>query len=264
MCLYSIITAQESVYSSPDFQYRVTDIPVPDQFERGEVLPNSFEHWLRQLPLKESSRKVRLYNGELKNNQSAHYRIIDIDIGNKNLQQCADAIIRLRAEYLYSKNRFKDIHFNFTSGDTAKYLDWINGFRPEVKNNQVYWVKKRNFINDYSNFRQYLESVFMYAGSYSLSKELLPVSEKTESKIGDVYIQGGFPGHAIIIIDVVKSKQDNRIAVLLAQSYMPAQNIHILLNKNNAGISPWYIIGEGIKLYTPEWIFEWSDINRFK
>ena len=104
----------------------------------------------------------------------------------------------------------------------------------------------------------------MYSGSYSLKKELHPVEALKLIDIGNVFIQGGFPGHAIIVLDMAKSLNDNQIAILLAQSYMPAQDIHILVNENNHDISPWYIVGQCDKLYTPEWTFDWSDLYEYK
>jgi hypothetical protein len=94
-----------------------------------EVIPGSFEDWLRHLPLKKGKPPVYLYNGRLKENQSAHYAVIDIDVGNSDLQQCADALIRLRAEYLYSIGDFSSIHFKFTSGHNAEYSRWREGYR---------------------------------------------------------------------------------------------------------------------------------------
>ena len=138
------------------------------------------------------------------------------------------------------------------------------GLRPQVKNNDVQWKNTGNPGRDYSNFRKYLETVFMYAGSYSLKKELVHVSDLNKIKIGDVFIQGGFPGHAVIVIDKCINSITNKIAILIAQSYMPAQDVHILINPNNENTNPWYIINEEEKLYTPEWTFEWSDLYRFK
>ncbi|MDE6162595.1 MAG: DUF4846 domain-containing protein, partial [Bacteroides sp.] len=50
------------------------------------------------------------------------------------------------------------------------------------------------------------------------------------------------------------------------QSYMPAQQIHILANPVSRSLSPWYELAETDteKLYTPEWIFSWKDLKRFK
>jgi hypothetical protein len=243
---------------------KVMNIKTPERFERTGIDEQNFASYLRQLPLKPEDTKVKYYNGNDKSNQNAHYRIIDLDIGTKNLQQCADAVIRLRAEYLFSIGSFESIHFNFTSGDTAKYADWIRGYRPQLKNNHVSWIKNAGVEQTYANFRKYLDTVFMYSGSYSLKKELSPVIDLQTIEIGNVFIQAGFPGHAIIVVDMVRSIDDDKIAILLAQSYMPAQDIHILVNENDPDLNPWYIVGQNDKLYTPEWIFEWSDLYKFK
>jgi len=243
---------------------KVKNIPCLSGFSRVKTDTNSFSQWLRGLPLKNKSEKVRLFNNRLKRYQSAQYRIINIDRGEKDLQQCADAVIRLRAEYLYKFQKYEYIHFNFTSGDEAKFSDWIKGLRPHVSNNKVKWKYTGTHASDYLTFKKYLETVFMYAGSYSLKKELSHVSDVNKIKIGDIFIQGGFPGHAVIVVDKCIKQENGRIAFLLAQSYMPAQDIHILRNPNNDNTQPWYILNVEEKLYTPEWTFEWSDLYRFK
>jgi hypothetical protein len=243
---------------------RISDIKVPEGYKRIVVDDQGFASYLRHLKLKPDGTKVKYFDGREKPSQNVHYRIIDLDIGQKDLQQCADAIIRLRAEYLYCKRDYKSIHFNFTSGDTAKYSQWINGFRPKVNNNIVSWIQVGPRQNNYNIFRKYLETVFIYSGSYSLKRELNSVTDIKLIQIGDIFIQGGFPGHAIIIVDMAKDTNNNHIAILLAQSYMPAQDIHILVNENNSNMNPWYLVGQGDKLHTPEWIFDWSDLYQFK
>ncbi|NJO01015.1 MAG: DUF4846 domain-containing protein [Bacteroidia bacterium] len=100
--------------------------------------------YLQNLPIKEDT-VIYLFNGKIKPDQSFGYLVIDMDIGERNLQQCADAAIRLRAEYLYAQQRFEEIHFNFSSGDTAFYSRWREGYRAEVdeQSDRVKWVKKR-------------------------------------------------------------------------------------------------------------------------
>ena len=110
------------------------------------------------------------------------------------------------------------------------------------------------------NFRQYLGFVFVYAGTYSLKKELLPVSPNDPIRAGDVFIQGGFPGHTVIVVDVAENDRKERI-FLLAQSYMPAQDMHVLAGKNAK--DPWYRFPVGDVLETPEWTFAPARRMRF-
>ena len=76
--------------------------------------------------------KVMLYNGKEKSNQSAAYAVIDMEIGNRDLQQCADAVMRLRAEFLWKHKRYGEIKFNFTNGFLAGYKKWAEGNRIKV------------------------------------------------------------------------------------------------------------------------------------
>ena len=93
----------------------------------------------------------------------------------------------------------------------------------------------------------------MYAGTHSLSKSLHSKSIK-DIAIGDVFIVGGFPGHAVIVVDVAENNIGEKV-FLLAQSYMPAQETQILKNYNDAKISPWYSANINERLYTPQWTF---------
>jgi hypothetical protein len=238
-------------------------ISVPDGYDRITLKTGTFAKWLRHLPLKKGKPAVYLFNGQKKTNQDAHYSVVDIDVGNRDLQQCADAIIRLRAEYLYSRKKYSDIHFRFTSGHEAELEKWIQGFRPRVKGDQVLWVKSVGFDKTYKNFKKYLSTVFMYAGTHSLFKELKPVGDMSLLQIGDVFIQPGFPGHAVLVVDMALNKTTGKKVFLLAQSYMPAQEIHILKNPVNSDLNPWYELNFGENLKTPEWNFHKSDLKRF-
>jgi len=238
-------------------------VSAPDGYIKTLAVCGSFADWLRHLAIKINEDSVYLYDGRPKGNQAAHWAIIDIDTGDKDLQQCADAIIRLRAEYLYSRNLYDNIAFNFTSGDTAKFRDWINGMRPVVEGEQVSWEKLAAIDSSYQSFRGYLNMVFMYAGSYSLHKQLRPVSDIDSLAVGDIFIQGGFPGHAVIVVDMAAHKDTGKKVFLLAQSYMPAQDMHILKNPKDAALSPWYSVDFGDTLVTPEWVFNRGDVRRF-
>jgi CRISPR/Cas system-associated endonuclease/helicase Cas3 len=238
-------------------------IPVPEGYEKIKTEQGTFDEWLRNLPLKQGNPPVLLYNGKKKSNQKAHHAVIDMDVGKKDLQQCADAVIRLRAEYLFYKKDFDAIHFNFTSGEKFEWKKWMEGYRPAVKGSSVAWKKTSNNDSSYKSFRNYLETVFLYAGTFSLSKELKKVVDINDIKAGDVFIHAGFPGHAVIVADVAASKKTGKKIFMLAQSFMPAQEIHILKNPNNALINPWYETDSSKILHTPEWTFKYDDLMRF-
>ena len=70
----------------------------PEGFARPAAEDKSFAAWLRGLPLLPGRPKVLLFDGREKGNQDAHDAVVDMDVGNRDLQQCADAVMRLRAE----------------------------------------------------------------------------------------------------------------------------------------------------------------------
>lgn len=234
---------------------------VPKGYERTMTEEGSFQEYLRNLPLKPEGTKVKYYNGKIKT-QDVYSAVVDMDIGDKDLQQCADAVMRLRAEYLYKQGLYDKIHFNFVCGFNAEYSKWTQGYRISVKGNNAVWIKNAAPSKDYKSFRQYLDMVFAYAGTESLAKEMkkTPLSEM---KIGDVFIKGPLPGHTVIIVDMAENKSTGDKLFMLAQSYMPAQDIQILKNENDINISPWYSVNFGDKLETPQWKFNTDQLERF-
>jgi hypothetical protein len=242
---------------------RVSEVPLPPGFSRTTAGRGSFGHFLRNLRLKKPGTPVRYFNGKLKPDQGIHYAVIDMDVGKADLQQCADAVMRLRGEYLFRGKRYGKIHFNFTSGDRVGFIKWAEGYRPVVRGRKVFFRKKGKRDYSYRNFRRYMVKIFQYAGSMSLSRELVRVRRIEDLGIGHIFVQGGYPGHAVIVLDVAVNKKTGEKIFLLAQSYMPAQSIHILKNIRNSSLSPWYSTGFADKLTTPEWVFKKSHLMRF-
>lgn len=235
---------------------------LPEGFERTPADKNSFAHYLRSLELKPDGSKVKYYNGDEKI-KNVYDAVIDLPIGNKDLHQCADAVMRLRADYLYSQKQYEKIHFNLTNGFNCEYKKWMEGQRVSVKGNITSWYDTGKPSNDEKTFWKYLEFVFSYAGSLSLSKELIKADIK-DLRPGDVFIRGGNPGHAVIVVDMAENKKTGKKIFLIAQSYMPAQETQILKNLNDNKLSPWYSADFGEELQTPEWDFSKSELMRFK
>ncbi len=234
----------------------------PDGYGRTKETENSFATYLRQLPLKPDGSEVRYHNGNTKPNRNIYTAVVDMDIGKKDLHQCADAVMRLYAEYLFDQKQYDKIHFNFTNGFRVDYTEWMKGKRIVVNGNKSYWAEANSSSNTYKDFWDYMEVVFTYAGTLSLSKELESV-DFDDLKIGDIFIQGGSPGHAVIVIDIASKPSTKEKVFLLAQSYMPVQEIQILANPGNRKISPWYSASFGEILKTPEWTFKKGDLKRF-
>jgi len=248
---------------NPGQTEKVADIEPLGGYERVAVDSGGYAEWLRTLPLKRAGCSLKYYDGRNCPLQSDHYRIIDIDVGDRDLQQCADAVIRLRAEYLYSRKELETIKFNFTSGDRASFCRWALGYRPQVRGNDVSWLKQAQPDSSYQSFRDYLHSVFTYAGTYSLENEMVSVPNVADIMPGDVFIQGGFPGHVLMVVDVTRHKQTDQLAVLLAQGFTPAQDVHILKNIHDSRHSPWFQVSDSALFQTRFYSFETSDLKRF-
>jgi len=202
------------------------------------------------------------HDGTVKPNYGGYIAVVDMPIGYRDLQQCADAVMRLRAEYLYAQQRYEDIHFNFSNGFRASYSKWRAGNRIRVSGNTVTWRAAQAESTSYESFLKYLDMVFAYAGTASLEQELEAV-EWEDLQIGDVFIQGGYPGHAQIVVDMARHVETGEKIFLLAQSFMPAQEIHVLTNLQGQNTGPWYKSAFEGELSTPSWTFYKHNLKRF-
>ncbi len=255
------------VVDTVSFPRYVYEIPVPNGYERVKITDTtSFAYFLQHLALKPQGTPVHYYNGDISHLTDVTYAVIDgYDLGTEDVQQCADWVIRLRAEWLYSQKRYDDIAFHFTNGWLCEYKRWAEGERVSVQGNRTSWHKATSPDYSYPTFRKYLDMVFNYAGTLSLSKELERV-EFPKIEIGDVFINGGSPGHTVIIIDMASNGET--VDFIVAEGYMPAQDMHILINDKDKRISPWWsalrIYRDG-KVEFPSYAFSSMQcVKRFK
>ena len=238
---------------------RLTDrFSPPSGYRRIAVADGRFAAWLRALPLRPAGSPILLHTGQPRGTQGGAAAIVDIDVGRANLQQCADAIIRLRAEYLRATGRTHALAFRFTNGERYAYADYLAGRRPMPRGNAITWASARSSDDTRASFRAWLDVVFIYAGTMSLARELQRISDPSTIEPGDVLIQPGAPGHAIIAVDV--AVRDGARAALFAQSFMPAQSIHVLRGPMSGA---WYPIAGSAEIDTPDWRFAAADLRRF-
>lgn len=184
----------------------------------------TWENYIKYFPRK-SSTVVRDYKGNILKTHSLG--VLDVRINS--VQQCADAAIRLRAEYFYSRKEYTKIEFRLTNGVIVCFDDWAKGYRLHKSSKCITFSQKNGRKGyDRANFEKYLFEVMMYAGSTSLYQELNSTNKLP--KIGDLLIIPGYPGHVVIIIDKKTVKGINYY--LFANSWMPAQDIEIISGKN--------------------------------
>ena len=223
----------------------------------------SFGEYLVNFPLHPPNFPIRDYRTVPVDRQNGHVAILKIDVGDKDLQQCADAWMRLYAEYLWSKKRFDDIGFQFTSGQFFSWNDYKIGIRTREIRKKVSFINTGKLDDSYTAFREYLNIIFRYAGTISLDRESVSVTRNSDIKTGDFIIKPGSPGHSVIIFGVARNAAGKRL-YLLAESFMPAQDIHVLKNTSNPNISPWYELDvDATKTVTAKYIFTPTSIKRF-
>ncbi|WP_342645826.1 DUF4846 domain-containing protein [Mucilaginibacter sp. CSA2-8R] len=204
----------------------------PTGYNHAHLSRQSFGDWLLHRPLKPVGTPTLTYAGNFAHTNRYTAGVLDISVRKNGLQQCADAAIRLIAEYLYSKRNYRALHFNFTSGFNCDFVHFAEGYRYQQNGT---WKKLAPKSYSYNTFQQYLDLVFSYAGTLSLERELQPVNNAADIQAGDLFIKGGSPGHCFIVMNVVENKTTRQKKFLLAQSFIPAQNIQIVQSD-----SPWF------------------------
>lgn len=108
------------------------------------------------------------------------------------------------------------------------YPTYRDGGRVKVNGNSVSWIQSASYDDSYEAFERYLFIAFSYSSTLSMWEESRP-ADIGDVQIGDVFLRGGSPGHVVMVADVCEDGQ-GRKAFLLAQSYMPAQQFHVLNN----------------------------------
>lgn len=210
----------------------------PQGYERKQA--DGYGEFLRDQKLLPDGSPILLYNGEEAFIQSWHAAVLSLSVGDRDLQQCADAALRLRCEYLYSIGEYKKINYHLTNGDEFPYSKWREGYRLEVDGNTTRMVKKAQPDGSYEAFYDYMQVLFNYASTRSLYPEST-VIPRQDIQPGDLLIFSGSPGHCIIVMDVCENGLGEK-AILLGQSNMPAQQVHILRPPYTD--QPWMFLNE--------------------
>ncbi|OGX86160.1 DUF4846 domain-containing protein [Hymenobacter glacialis] len=214
------------------------------------------------MPLRPAGTPALTYTGQKKSRQDVVAAVVNIDVGTQDLQQCADAVIRLRAEYVFSHDP-NQIHFRLTTGYDFWFSDYVAGRTFRVEGETIRPASRPAQLLTHAALASYLVPTFGYAGTLSLSRDLRPVALASVQP-GDVLIHGGRPGHAVLVVDVAAHPVTGQHYLLLAQSYMPAQSIHVLKNIDEPRLGAWFALDPQAEVVsTPEWDFGSQELARF-
>ncbi|TDY14048.1 DUF4846 domain-containing protein [Meridianimaribacter flavus] len=238
-------------------------VNIPKGFKRVEYAKGSFQEYLRNYELKPFGSKIINYDDSQYFWQSGHVGVLEIPVPKNGLQQCADALIRVRSEYLWDNNRKDEIGFNFTSGHYCSWLKYAEGYRPKINGNKVSFHKTAAKDHSKTNFYKYLNLIYTYSGTLSLYNELPKINDVSKLQIGDMLIKGGAPGHIAIICDEIVNETGDKL-FLLFQGNTPAQSVHLVKNLEDSTISPWYKLEKDAVIPVSNYTFYDSKFVRFK
>lgn len=239
--------------------------PAPTGFEREEVSAGSYAAYLRGLPVRTDRTNVLLYTGEPVSMPSAG--VIPLDLGKRDVHQCADSVIRLFAEYLWSIDKAQLAEFHYTSGDLSSWKRWRKGKLLAIKKGKVVEVSGKPYPNTHKGFRRWQEKVFMYASTRSMHRDSKRIEAPGELAPGDFFLKSATPGHVVILLDIARDK-DGRRAALIGQGYLPAREFHVISGSGDRVLDgAWYLLPESDadKISTPTWSpFSMEHAWRFK
>lgn len=181
---------------------------------------DAFGTWLGDRKVLPEDIPVRTFAGEVVHHDA---RVVLLGLVSGDLQQCADAAIRLRAEWSLESNKTNssqnEIVFHATSGDPLPWTRYAAGERPTVDGKHIAWRAGGS-----GDWEGYLKAVFTWAGTASLAAyDTLPSTEAPVA--GDLLVAPGYPGHAVVVMDAAQRGEQRLL--LIGEGYMPAQDFHI-------------------------------------
>ena len=248
-------------------------VAAPRGYHRVPLAAGSFGAWLRDLPLEPPGAPVLSHRGAviLPPDHPNLTAVVASDVGAHDLQQCADSVIRLHAEWRWSQGR-RDQSYRAASGAGMPFARWARGERVTVSGpagSKLTWAPATRPDDSHQAFRAYLATVFGWANTGSLARDTAPIA-LADLRPGDFVVQPGGPGHAVLILDLATDPEGHR-AVLLGQGFMPAQSFQVLHpGRRDPGSMPggvengaWFRIDDA-GLDTPFWLrFPWTALHRF-
>ncbi len=221
----------------------IAEIPLPTGFERVTKTQGSMAAWLGQIHLKKD-KTIYLYNKKPSTHQTWPYAVLDVSVNGDGLQQCADAVMRLRSEYLFAEKNYRAISFPYANGTFN-------------------FASNTSSCYTHDCLMKYLKNVFISCGTYTVEQVTKQVRDFSALEAGNVLVKAGSPGHAMMVADVAVNPATKEKIYLLIQSYMPSEDIHVVMNPSNAQLGPWFKVDTGKDIRTPGYHFEKKHLRKW-
>ena len=238
---------------------------VPPGYARVAVPSGSFGAWLRDLPLAAEGSAVLSNTGETVFPGGDPYvaAVVAIDVGAGDLQQSADAVLRLHAEWLWASDQSDALSYRSASKLALPFSRWAKGQRLLASGPNVFWVVKgKPRPPSYDDFRQYIDAVMLWSNHVSLAARANHVADPTALSPGDFFLQTRGKGHAILVLDVAQKPTGERVALLGQALQSPAQSIHVM---RLGPATAWFSLRPPNPVLTPRADeFSWADLMRLE
>ena len=242
-------------------------IQVPQDFIRPPFPATSLQSYLQTLPVKSYNSKVIKYDGYEKHfNCYAAVLQTDLEI-TEDLIHGEHIIQYLRAQFLYKSEKYDMINYSYDDNRSLSFDQWGAGAR-FVWQDTIYvldTIAAENY--SYESFQKYMNTIFQNSSTNSIAMDTRNI-DYSELSIGDVLVQPKDfrnRGHAVFVVDMAVHPSTGEKLVLLAQGYMPSQDLHILKNTLEPEISPWYRVNDESPYFaTAQWTFRQKHARRFK
>lgn len=230
------------------FSVALAGPPIAEAFPPPEgairVEADAWGTWLQARPLADGDGPVKTWDGRVVGHPA---RVVELSLIGGHLQECADSLIRLRAEW--RKERNEPVMFHATSGDPMPWERWQKGERPYEHGRGLAWKPGTK-----GGWEAYLSRVYNWAGTISLKAyDTEPATDAPRP--GDLLVDPGSPGHTVVLLDV--AKRGSETFVLVGEGFMPAQDFHVEIGPHQG----WWAWEPGVML--PHWPLPGETHRRF-
>jgi hypothetical protein len=234
----------------------------PQGYRRVPLDGGSFGSFVRSLPLLPAGSPVRSHRGDtiLAGTDPRLAAVVDLDVGEADLQQCADTVIRLHAEWAFGRGD-EAIAYRAGDGTRLDFVGYLRGDRISARDGRL-GVTRSGVprARTHEALRQFLNGVFNWVNTGALARFSRKV-ELDEIAPGDFFVVSGSPfGHAVIVLDVARD-EPGQTRLLLGQGFMPAQSLHVL---RPAADAVWFPLDQqSLEIKTPFWSpFPFTSLRR--